>query len=123
MTDFTLKLSEIDDTCKSLVGGKSLSVAKMASNNLNIPKSLCVTTYTFDTFLDHEGLRDKILMEYYRKRFEDMRWEEIWDLALRIKNLFLKTSFPAEMHRKLKPLLDNFFKDNPVVVRSEVYFP
>jgi hypothetical protein len=22
-------------------------------------------------------------MEYYRKRFEDMRWEEIWDLSLR----------------------------------------
>ena len=118
MTDFTLKLSQIDDTCKSLVGGKALSVAKMATNNLKIPKSLCVTTYTFDTFLNHEGLRDKILMEYYRKRFEDMRWEEIWDLALRIKNMFLNTPFPTEMHGKLKPLLDNFFNDNPVVVRS-----
>ena len=118
MTDFTLKLSEIDDTCKNLVGGKAVSVAKMALNNLKVPKSLCVTTYTFDTFLDHEGLRDKILMEYYRKRFEDMRWEEIWDLALRIKNMFLNTPFPTEMQSKLKPLLDNFFTDNPVVVRS-----
>src|SRR5210317_521189 len=107
MTDLTLKLSEIDDTCKSLVGGKALSVAKMALNNLKVPKSLCVTTYTFDTFLNHEGLRDKILMEYYRKRFEDMRWEEIWDLALRIKNMFLKTPFPSEIYSKLKPLVNN----------------
>jgi pyruvate,water dikinase len=118
MTDFTIKLSEIDDTCKNLVGGKAVSVAKMALNNLMVPKSLCVSTYAFDTFLNHEGLRDKILMEYYRKRFEDMRWEEIWDLALRIKNMFLKTAFPTEISSKLKPLVSDFFDDSPVVVRS-----
>jgi pyruvate,water dikinase len=100
------------------VGGKALAVAKMSSNKLKVPKSLCITTDTFEAFLEHEGLRSQILMEYYRKRFEDMRWEEIWDLALRIKNIFLKTPFPSEIETALKPLIAHFFGDRPVVVRS-----
>jgi pyruvate,water dikinase len=118
LTEFALKLWQIDESCKHRVGGKAFAVAKMSSNKLKVPKSLCITTDTFEAFLEHKGLRNKILMEYYKKRFEDMRWEEIWDLSLRIKNMFLNTPFPTEMHSKLKPLLDNFFKDNPVVVRS-----
>ena len=118
MTEFALKLWQIDESCKHRVGGKAFAVAKMSSNKLKVTKSLCITTDTFEAFLEHKGLRNKILMEYYKKRFEDMRWEEIWDLSLRIKNMFLNTPFPTEMHSKLKPLLDNFFKDNPVVVRS-----
>ena len=118
MTDFTLKLSQIDDTRKHLVGGKALAVAKMSSNKLKVPKSLCITTDTFEAFLEHEGLRSQILMEYYKKRFEDMRWEEIWDLALRIKNMFLKTPFPSEIETDLKHLVAHFFGDHPVVVRS-----
>ncbi|MHC5156235.1 MAG: PEP/pyruvate-binding domain-containing protein, partial [Planctomycetota bacterium] len=118
MTNFTLKLSQIDDTRKHLVGGKALAVAKMSSNKFKVPKSLCITTDTFEAFLEHEGLRNKILMEYYKKRFEDMRWEEIWDLALRIKNMFLKTPFPSEIETALKPLVAHFFGDHPVVVRS-----
>ncbi|MHC4998021.1 MAG: PEP/pyruvate-binding domain-containing protein, partial [Planctomycetota bacterium] len=118
MTHFTLKLSQIDEACKNRVGGKALAVAKMSSNKLKVPKSLCITTDTFEAFLEHEGLRSQILMEYYRKRFEDMRWEEIWDLALRIKNIFLKTPFPSEIETALKPLIAHFFGDRPVVVRS-----
>jgi pyruvate,water dikinase len=118
LTNFTLKLSQIDDTRKHLVGGKALAVAKMSSNKFKVPKSLCITTDTFEAFLEHEGLRNKILMEYYKKRFEDMRWEEIWDLALRIKNMFLKTPFPSEIETALKPLVAHFFGDHPVVVRS-----
>ncbi len=36
------------------------------------------------------GLRDQMHMELYRKPFEEMRWEEIWDTALRIRNMFVK---------------------------------
>ncbi|MFZ9011612.1 MAG: PEP/pyruvate-binding domain-containing protein, partial [Anaerohalosphaeraceae bacterium] len=95
MTHFTLKLSQIDEACKNRVGGKALAVAKMSSNKLKVPKSLCITTDTFEAFLEHEGLRSQILMEYYRKRFEDMRWEEIWDCATRIRNMFLRKQIPG----------------------------
>jgi pyruvate,water dikinase len=92
-----LTLTQIDDGSKSIVGGKTYAVSKMAKNGLKVPKSLCVTTLTFDRFMEMTGLREKILMEYYRKKFEDMRWEEIWDLSLRIKNMFLKTTFQLKI--------------------------
>ena len=110
MTDFTLKLSQIDEACKHRVGGKAYAVAKMSSNKLKVPKSLCITTDTFEAFIEHEGLRHQILMEYYRKRFEDMRWEEIWDLSLRIKNMFLKTPFPSEIDTHLNRCLPISFR-------------
>jgi pyruvate,water dikinase len=116
--NLTLKLPQIDDSSKEIVGGKAFAVARMSANGLKVPKSLCVTTETFDRFMGTTGLRDKILMEYYRKRFEDMRWEEIWDLSLKIKNMFLGTSFPFEIDSELTPFIDNFFEDNAVVVRS-----
>jgi pyruvate,water dikinase len=118
LTRFALKLWQIDESCKRRVGGKAFAVAKMSSYKLKVPKSLCVTTDTFEAFLEHEGLHNKILLEYYRKRFEDMRWEEIWDLSLRIKNMFLKTPFPSEIETHLRPLVAHCFQKNPVVVRS-----
>lgn len=36
-----------------------------------------------------------------RKPFEEMRWEELWDAALRIENLFLNTPLPGKLHETL----------------------
>ena len=33
-------------------------------------------------------------MELGRKPFESMRWEEIWDVALRIRSAFLSAPLP-----------------------------
>jgi pyruvate,water dikinase len=41
----------------------------------------------YDQFLDQTGLRDLITLELNRKNMGEMRWEEIWDTALRIRNL------------------------------------
>jgi pyruvate,water dikinase len=57
-------------------------------------------------------------MEIYRKPFEEMRWEEIWDTALRIRNMFIKTPLPAALQEKLSDPLASRFSDQPVSVRS-----
>ncbi len=118
MNDYVLPLSKVDDSQKSLVGGKALAVAKMARFHIRVPTSLCITTKTFDTFFESNGLRDKVLMEYHRKKFADMRWEEIWDLSLRIKNMFLRTPIPDALLIGLKPFIHDIFSAVPVVVRS-----
>ncbi len=59
-----------------------------------------------------------ILMELNRKPFASMRWEEMWDAALRIRNLFLKTPIPSELERELSESIDSRFGDTPVAVRS-----
>jgi pyruvate,water dikinase len=57
-------------------------------------------------------------MELHRKPFEEMRWEEVWDTALRIRNLFLKTPIPQPLHKELHLLIDKTFSGKAVSVRS-----
>ena len=64
------------------------------------------------------GLRDQMHMELYRKPFEEMRWEEIWDSALRIRNMFVKTPMPTALQEELRDSLAFRFSDRPVSVRS-----
>ncbi|MCK7470232.1 MAG: hypothetical protein MZU95_05060 [Desulfomicrobium escambiense] len=47
-----------------------------------------------------------------------MRWEEIWDGALRIRNLFVTTPLPPEMSAALQGELQPFGDGRPVVIRS-----
>ena len=47
-----------------------------------------------------------------------MRWEEIWDCATRIRNLFLRKSIPFEIEEELKEIIEAQFKGKSVVVRS-----
>jgi len=47
-----------------------------------------------------------------------MRWEEIWDAALRIRNLFLNSPMPPDLYESLMRTITSFFYDQPVSVRS-----
>jgi len=47
-----------------------------------------------------------------------MRWEEVWDAALRIRNLFLSHSLPKNLHGHLYLALQERFAGRAVVVRS-----
>ncbi len=60
----------------------------------------------------------RILAELDRKDFADMRWEELWDTALRIRSLFLTTPLPEEVRAALAEPLAARFADVPAVVRS-----
>lgn len=118
MNFLVLGLSQIEKAQRSLVGGKAAAISKMYFNSLKVPKTLCITTEAFEKYIKTTGLSDKIIMEYYRKEFDDMRWEEIWDLSLRIKNMFLNTPIPAEIHSELEFEIESFFDNKAVVVRS-----
>ena len=55
------------------------------------------------------GSRARIGFELERKDLADMRWEEMWDAALRIRNLFLTTPLPEEVRAALaEPLAARF---------------
>ncbi len=115
---FILPLDRIQDHDLPLVGGKALALARMARNELNIPGGLCITTHAYDTYVTSTGLRERILLELNRKPFADMRWEEMWDAALRIRNMFLKTAIPGPLDDALRDAVENRFQDKPVVIRS-----
>jgi pyruvate,water dikinase len=100
------------------VGGKGFALAEMAKRGLRVPEALCITTGAYEEYVTKTGLRDQIILELYRKTFEDMRWEEIWDTSLRIRSLFIKTPMPPDLRASLAPAIQSEFPGKRVSVRS-----
>jgi pyruvate,water dikinase len=113
-----LSLREITEKDRSRVGGKGFALAAMHRSGLHVPEALCISTEAYQEYVSSTGLLAQMHMELFRKPFEEMRWEEIWDTALRIRNLFAKTPMPSELQRKLKQAIPIRFLKHPVSVRS-----
>ncbi|MDY6989936.1 MAG: PEP/pyruvate-binding domain-containing protein [Thermodesulfobacteriota bacterium] len=113
-----LPLKTIRDEDRGRVGGKAFSLARMAQSGMNVPHTLCVTTDAYRRFVKESSLGEGIVMELNRKAFKEMGWEEMWDTALRIRNMFLKTGLSEELGRILKDAVVSVFDDAAVVVRS-----
>ena len=113
-----LSAPEIEATDLSRVGGKALSLAALSQTGFRIPAFICVTTESYNAFLDGTGLRESILLELHRKDFKQMRWEEIWDCATRIRNLFLRKPLPQVLANALRDAVAERFADRPVAIRS-----
>ncbi|MDX1708131.1 MAG: PEP/pyruvate-binding domain-containing protein [Desulfobacterales bacterium] len=101
-----------------LVGGKGQALALLARGGFRVPKTLCVISDTYREYVSRTGLRERILLELNRKDFKEMRWEEIWDCATRIRNMFLRKPIPDDITRQLKKSIELAFKGKSVVVRS-----
>ncbi len=115
---FIIPDTEIDDVLAPQVGGKALALARMARARIAVPPFVAVTTVAYEAYLDAARLRAQILFELERKDFADMRWEEMWDAALRIRSLFLTTPLPDGLRAALAEPLAARFADTPAVVRS-----
>jgi pyruvate,water dikinase len=112
------KLSQISRSDRPLVGGKALALALMAKQKVPVPKAMCVSTGAYNAFMDETGLRAQVLMEYHRKDFDQMRWEEMWDCSLRIQNMFARAAIPLALRATMTESIDTSFGDRPVAVRS-----
>ena len=115
---YFIPLSEINKSHRHLIGGKGYALGQLISQGYNVPPGFCVSTFVYDQFLDQTGLRDLITLELNRKNMGEMRWEEIWDTALRIRNLFLRMPFPVNLKEVLKAYCDHYFQTDSVVIRS-----
>ncbi len=116
---WVLDLREVGPEDHGRAGGKAVALAALQRRGLRIPEGICVLTTAYDRFVDTAGLRAAIALELERKSFEDMRWEEIWDASLRIRNLFLRASLEQALAAELEGALDRRFGDGrATVVRS-----
>ncbi|MCB2173924.1 hypothetical protein KQH41_01515 [bacterium] len=102
----------------ALVGGKANRLAMLANHGYRVPPLLCLTTAAYDSFVGQAGLKERISLELNRKDLTDMRWEELWDAALRIKALFRATPFPSSLRTTVIDAVDRRFHGAPLVVRS-----
>lgn len=114
----TLPLEQITPALAQQVGGKAAALAQLQRLGYPIPLSLAITTAAYRRYLAETGLDALILMELGRKDFSQMRWEELWDAALRIRSLFLKTPLPAELEGELAAAMSGVSGSRPLVIRS-----
>jgi len=113
-----LSLVQALESSPQKVGGKAYALALAEKSGFLVPNTLCLTTDLYDEFMGTGGLRERIQLELHRKPFEHMRWEEIWDCALRIRNRFLTTPMQEALSARLTEVLVSDFSDRAVVVRS-----
>ncbi len=112
-----LRDADVDERVAPFVGGKALALAKLARAGLAVPPFAVVTTPAYEAFVDGP-LQARILFELERKDVADMRWEELWDTALRIRTLFLAAPVPAALRAALAGGLGELAAELAVVVRS-----
>jgi len=115
---FVIPQEYIDESVAARVGGKALSLARMARAGIAVPPFVAVTTNAYEAYLAAAELGTRISFELDRKDVADMRWEELWDAALRIRSLFLTTPLPEEVRAALARPLAARFASAATVVRS-----
>ena len=113
-----LPLEEIHANDRQRVGGKAYALWRLAKGGFDIPDTVCVISNVYREFIQRTGLRERILLELHRKDFREMRWEEIWDCATRIRNMFLTQKLPEDLHQDLDETLQERFQNRSVAVRS-----
>ncbi len=118
MSGAVLSFQMIDTKDRAEVGGKGFNLAYMSKKGFPVPKGLCIGNSLYRSYLASTGLEELIYSELSRKSFEEMRWEEIWDASLRIRNFFLRTALPSDSMEELKQALLPVFGETPVVIRS-----
>jgi phosphohistidine swiveling domain-containing protein len=111
-------LREAADCEERLIGGKAAKLAQLAQTGYRVPGGFFITTRAYEYFLEDQDLARLIRMELGRKSFVTMRWEEIWDVALRIRSAFLATPIPQSLARAITAAVEELNAEKPLAVRS-----
>ncbi len=106
---WTIDLQEINEQERHEVGNKGFALARITRSGFQVPPALCITAEACDEYVTVTGLRERIFLELHRKDFNQMRWDELWDADLRIRNLFLRHSPPQNLHSHFYQALQERF--------------
>ena len=115
---WVIPAAELTPADRSRVGGKAYVLSLLDKGGFAIPKTLCIPTEAYSAYIDQTGLRERIQAELFRKNFSEMRWEEMWDCALRIRHMVSKKPLPEEMAKEIASAVTAAFGDRPVALRS-----
>jgi phosphohistidine swiveling domain-containing protein len=119
---WVLPFGQLTDDAVPRAGGKAVALARMTRSGLRVPPGFSLLTDAYRGFVEASGIADRISLELGRKRFEDMRWEELWDTALRIRNAFLRADWPSELRDPLLAEMERIWGEGlheiPLAVRS-----
>ena len=113
-----IPLDALGEWDERVVGGKAARLAQLACADFEVPGGFCLTTWAYEAFISDAGITSCIRMELGRKPLENMRWEELWDAALRIRAAFLAQPLSGLLSDILAEGLQGFDASTPLAVRS-----
>lgn len=113
-----ISLGETAGQDVNVVGGKAAALTRMISAGVHIPAGFCLTVFAYQHVFSRSDLPNVIHMELGRKPLDKMRWEEIWDAALRIRSAFLRTPLPPELVQAIYEAVSRLNSGHPLAVRS-----
>jgi pyruvate,water dikinase len=103
---------------QALIGGKAWNLAQLQRAGFRVSTGFCIKVAAYDRFLHDAGLTTFIQLELGRKSLAEMRWEELWDAALRIRNRFSAADVPSEVAHSICSALQELGTDRNLAVRS-----
>ncbi len=115
---WVIPLKEAAECDERLIGGKAGKLAQLARAGFRVPDGFFITAKAYEYFVAERDLARLVRMELGRKPFESMRWEEIWDVALRIRSAFLASAVPPKLVEVIEAAVEGLGPDKPLAVRS-----
>jgi phosphohistidine swiveling domain-containing protein len=115
---WVIPLAQAADNDERLIGGKAAKLAQLAQAGFRVPAGFIITTWAYEQFVHGHSLARLIRIELGRKPFASMRWEEIWDVALRIRSAFLATPMPDALAQAIFTAVESLGVGKRLAVRS-----
>jgi phosphohistidine swiveling domain-containing protein len=115
---WVIPLIEAADCDERLIGGKAAKLAQLARAGFRVPDGFLITTHAYEHFVEGQNLARLVRMELGRKPFASMRWEEIWDVALRIRLAFLAAPIPQALAEAIVAAVEELGVAKRLAVRS-----
>jgi pyruvate,water dikinase len=113
-----IPLARLEPGDEPIVGGKASKLGQLARAEFSVPNGFCLTTWAYDAFVSEQKITAAIRMELGRKSMDEMRWEEIWDAALRIRATFLAQPLSDHLREAIVEGLKGIDSSAPLAIRS-----
>ncbi len=115
---YIMPLKSLQEVDRKLCGNKAVCLGMLNRLGYTIPEGFCLTRNAYDLFVAENQIQSRISVELGRKKFEDMRWEELWDASLRIRNFFIRGSMPEALKRLILNGVSEIVHYRSLAVRS-----
>jgi phosphohistidine swiveling domain-containing protein len=115
---WVIPLAQAADVDEGLIGGKAANLAGLARAGFPVPNGFFITVKAYEHFVESQGLTRLVRIELGRKPFASMRWEEVWDVALRIRSAFLRSPIPHALAQTIAAAVEELGAFKLLAVRS-----
>ena len=116
--NYTIPISTAHESPVKYVGGKTRNSSICSREGFRIPQGFAIKTDAYLEFIKDNKIDKIIGLELARKNDQDMRWEEVWDSALRIRLAFTRGIMNPEMEASILNTLSQWPENTKFAVRS-----